>query len=302
MSTIHYTTCPLCKGSSIQSVMSVKDHSISQEIFEVYNCASCSFVFTQQVPDQEHIGRYYEGDAYISHSDSRAGLVNKLYHKARSIMLERKQKLIKSYVVGKRHLDYGAGTGYFLEHMKRKGYQVKGIEIDSDARAFAKSNFEIDVDPPSSLMQDQRNDLYDSISMWHVLEHIQEPHALLQKLHQVLSDDGYLFVAVPNHTSTDGQHYGPYWAGYDVPRHLWHFSPKTMRDMARRNGFEVIALEGMPFDPYYNSLLSERYMDRSLALLRGAVSGLKNTIASWSATEKASSIIYILQKTKPLVS
>lgn len=276
--------------------MTVTDHSISQEDFDLFRCDSCRFTFTQDIPDQEHIGNYYKGADYISHSDSRKGLVNKLYHRARSIMLDRKYKLIKKYTPGRRHLDYGTGTGYFLQYMKKRGYQVSGVEIDAETRTYAQQLFGLEIDTPDNLLADTRRQIYDSISMWHVLEHIEQPHRLLSQMHRLLDDEGYLFVAVPNHVSTDGKKYKEHWAGYDVPRHLWHFEPDTMQKMAQKNGFTVVAKQSMPFDPYYNSLLSERYRKAALSLVRGGLTGLVNTFASLGNTDRSSSLIYILKK------
>lgn len=296
MKTIHYNECPLCQSSDISKFMSIKDHSISGETFDVFACTSCKFTFTQDIPDQDHIGDYYKSEDYISHSDTQDGLINKLYHKARNVMLDRKLKLIKKSVSGKKLLDYGAGTGYFLQHMTKHGFAASGVEIDPEARTFIKDKFDLIVNEPSVMLNDTRAKVYDAITMWHVLEHVEKPHELLTKMHHLLNDDGRIFIAVPNHISRDGQTYKGYWAAYDVPRHLWHFEPETMALMAKKNGFAVEKYERLPFDPFYNSLLSEKYKSSALALVKGGISGLLSAAKSLSDIKKSSSLIYVLKK------
>lgn len=251
---------------------------------------------TQDVPSRETIGKYYEGDAYISHSDSQDGLVNKLYHRARRIMLSKKFDLVRKNNANNRHLDYGAGTGYFVKYLIDQGLQADGVEIDADARAYAKKQHQVDLYAPDALFDQAADETYDTISMWHVLEHIHDLDVLVAKLKSLLTQDGTLLVAVPNHTSTDGDKYGAYWAGYDVPRHLWHFSPATMHRLMAKHRLQVVSMRGMLFDPYYNSMLSERYQGHGMALLRGSISGMSNSLASLLNVERSSSIIYTIKK------
>jgi 2-polyprenyl-3-methyl-5-hydroxy-6-metoxy-1,4-benzoquinol methylase len=296
MSIIHYKHCPLCDSERITKTMNVKDHSISGETFDLFKCQNCGFTFTQDIPDQAHIGDYYKSEDYISHSDTQKGIINKLYHKARSIMLDRKYRLIQSQVKGNRLLDYGTGTGYFLQYMSTKGYEAQGVEIDADARKFIEDKFGLQVIEPAQFLKKNDKEIYDAISMWHVLEHVEDPDSLLKKMHQLLDHNGKLFIAVPNHISKDAKAYKEYWAAYDVPRHLWHFEPKTMQLMAKKNGFKVESLHRLPFDPYYNSLLSAKYKKLAFSFFRGGVSGLLSSIKSWGDIEKSSSLIYVLSK------
>jgi 2-polyprenyl-3-methyl-5-hydroxy-6-metoxy-1,4-benzoquinol methylase len=211
-------------------------------------------------------------------------------------MLSKKHQLVRDYNSNGKHLDYGAGTGYFVKYLIDQGLDADGIEIDSDARAYAQQQHKINLVSPGALFATAVDETYDTISMWHVLEHIHDLDQLITKLRSLLTPQGTLLVAVPNHTSTDGQKYGAKWAGYDVPRHLWHFSPATMRRLMAKHDLEVMGMKSMFFDPYYNSMLSERYQGHGMALLRGSVSGLANTVASLASVEQASSIIYIIKK------
>jgi len=149
--TITYNNCPLCASTNIGQAIATEDYSISKEPFEIYDCQDCSFRFTQHIPTPEKIGPYYQSDVYISHSDTKEGLVNQLYHTAREWMLQRKRRLVDSLAKGKTLLDVGSGTGYFLNHMQHNGYQVYGVEIDESARKATQEKFGITIQEPTTL-------------------------------------------------------------------------------------------------------------------------------------------------------
>lgn len=295
-STIQYQACPLCASKKIELTLATEDYSISKDGFQIYKCTACSFHFTQNAPSPTAIAPYYKSDVYISHSDTKEGFVNRVYHSARELMLNRKRKLIQKLTKGKKLLDIGSGTGYFLNHMKVSGYEVKGIEIDSDARQATQNNFNIKVEEPGTLLNDKFSTKVDIITMWHVLEHLHDMDGYMTSIHNQLNDDGVLLIAVPNYTSYDAQHYGKYWAAYDVPRHLWHFSPKTVAKLAYKNGFELVDQKRLPLDPFYNSLLSEKYKSNKLSLIFGAVIGLISLVVSFFNPSRSTSPIYILKK------
>jgi len=295
-STIHYSACPLCNSKQIQLTLATEDYSISKDAFEIYACKSCDFHFTQNAPAPVAIAPYYQSDVYISHSDTKEGLVNRLYHTARDLMLEKKRKLVQKLTTGKRLLDIGSGTGYFLNHMQKNGFEVAGVEIDGDARAATLKNFNIEVNPPPTFLKGQLTEKVDVITLWHVLEHLHDMDGYMQSIHRQLTNDGVVLIAVPNHKSYDAQHYGKYWAAYDVPRHLWHFSPKTVAKLADKNGFKVIDQKRLPLDPFYNALLSEKYQSSKLSLIFGGLIGLVSLLVSYINPARSTSPIYILKK------
>jgi len=275
--------------------MTVKDHSITGESFALWRCDGCDFLFTQDPPAPEEAGRYYQGEEYISHSDNQTGLVNKLYHKARDYMLGRKHQLVDRFARGKRLLDYGTGTGYFTDYMVRQGYAAEGIEIDAQARAYGAEKFGITVHDPDHLFTGYPPASFDVITLWHVLEHLYDPKRYLQQFAELLSADGILVIAVPNHKSRDAAVFGPDWAAYDVPRHLWHFGPNTMRKMVGEAGFRVNETRHMPLDPFYVSIMSQRYANGG-GLVSGGIKGLQSFATSFSEAELGSSVIYVCAK------
>lgn len=290
---MHYEACPLCKAANISQVLSAKDHTVSGETFAIWECAACTARFTQDVPDAAEIGRYYRSENYISHTNTRRGLVNKLYHRVRTITLAQKRNLVKK-ITGLdtgNLLDIGAGTGLFVDAMRKGGWKVTGLEPDADARRRAREmnivlNDAADLFslPPAS---------FNAITLWHVLEHVHDVHGYLAQIAKLLQPGGKLVIAVPNYTSADAQAYGQYWAAYDVPRHLYHFSPAAMRKLLQQHGFHLDSMHPQWFDSFYVSMLSEQYKTGHSNLVKGVWNGSVSNMKALASAAKCSSVIYV---------
>ena len=294
---VHIDCCPICGSNSLHKEFSAVDHLVSQECFDVWICGHCGFRFTQNVPDEQGIDKYYESADYISHSDTEKGLMNSLHHFARNMMLTAKAGHV-TRATGLRQgwlLDIGSGTGYFAHLMTEWGWTVRALEKNSQARHFAQEHFGLksDGDEAFNTLQDKS---FDCITLWHVLEHLQHLNIMGDKFYRWLKDDGALLIAVPNNTSTDASHYGADWAAWDVPRHLWHFSPATMQLFAQKHGFKIMKTIPMPLDGFYVSMLTEQYLGHKMSFLRGFWQGACAWVSSWGRKERSSSLIYVLKK------
>lgn len=285
--------CPCCGGETWNNLFTMTDHSITQESFNLITCTSCGLVATSPRPADNKLGDYYKSEKYISHSGTSQGLVNQLYLRARKIALNWKYQIINELHPSGKLLDFGCGTGEFMHHMKTKGWQVTGMEPSDDARAKAESLSQTQIFKTEESISGK----YDVITLWHVLEHLPEPNRTMEKLKAVLNDSGTLLIAVPNHWSFDGQHYGPHWAGYDVPRHLWHFNQKAMVLFLQKHGLHVKQILPMKLDAYYVSMLSEKYkkVGGLMALLKGVWYGFHSNLGA-RKTGEYSSLIYIATK------
>ncbi len=270
MEKLTINACPLCGSTHLKGVMTCTDFYASGEQFELYSCEDCGFTFTQDVPVEAEIGKYYETPDYISHTDTRKGAMNSVYHYVRSYMLGRKARLVakEAYRKTGRLLDIGTGTGYFADTMLRRGWQVEAVEKSPQARAFALEHFGLEVKPESALKEFEPGS-FDVITLWHVMEHLESLNETWELLRELLTEKGLLIVAVPNCSSYDAEHYKEYWAAYDVPRHLWHFTPTTIQKLASRHGFIMAARHPMPFDGFYVSMLSEKHRGNSFSFLKG---------------------------------
>jgi 2-polyprenyl-3-methyl-5-hydroxy-6-metoxy-1,4-benzoquinol methylase len=284
--------CPLCGHHEFDHFMSLKDNMITKEDFNVVSCKSCGFHFTSPIPSIDDIGRYYKSEDYISHSSSKKGFINSIYNRVRNYTLKQKVKLVSDFSTGKNLLDVGSGTGHFLNQAKLDGFSVQGLEPDSDAVDFAKQNFNIDLEPLSTLYHIEANSK-DVITMWHVLEHVYDLQKDFTQLVNVLKPNACLVIAVPNMESYDANYYKEMWAAYDVPRHLYHFRKNDINFLAEKHNCKLIAVKPMKFDSFYVSMLSEKYKGGNI--VKAFFVGLKSNMRA-SKNGGYSSQIYILRK------
>ena len=294
---IHYLHCPICLSENIAELKPVKDFSVSGETFKLMHCAACDAKFTQDVPGQEEIGPYYASEAYVSHSDSQKGIINSLYHIIRKRTLKHKRKLVSKFT-NKTHgsiLDIGCGTGAFLDEMKTNGWQTTGLEPDATARENAVKLHRIQPLLPEVLFSLPKES-FDAITLWHVLEHVHDVQVYMKQCDSLLKEKGKLFIAVPNYKSHDAEVYGDAWAAYDVPRHLYHFTVKSMEAILKLNGLRLQEILPMWFDSFYVSMLSEKYKNNKSNLLNALLVGVRSNLKARAQTEKCSSIIYVIEK------
>lgn len=290
-------TCICCGNTSHTRVLAAKDYTVSQQIFSIHACTRCGFRFTADAPDSNAIGKYYAAESYISHTNTQKGFINQLYHLVRSFTLQTKRRLVLQSAKKSTGnlLDVGAGTGFFVEAMIQAGWQVTGLEPDETARQNAKQRAGVTLASPEMLWSLPPAS-FDVITLWHVLEHVHDLKGYLQRFHQLLKPNGTLIIAVPNYTSGDAQYYGEYWAAYDVPRHLYHFSPESMEALLQNHQFQQPTLKPMWFDAYYVSMLSEQYKTSHNRPIMGALQGMLSNCKAFFNRRKTSSLIYTTNK------
>ena len=271
--------------------LSVKDYLVSGETFELVHDTDSDFLKTFPQPKIEELPKYYESQEYISHTDEKRGLISSLYQLVKKWSLQKKAKLILQQhgEVGSL-LDVGAGTGDFLKVAKEKGWQVHGMEPNKNAANLA---LEKGIDLKASL-NDFEGKQFDVVTLWHVLEHIPDLEETILKLAALVKPQGALIIAVPNFKSFDARYYGKFWAAYDVPRHLWHFSKESMKNLFAEN-FQLKNIEPMIFDSFYVSLLSEKYKTGRKFSLKAFWIGLLSNIKA-KRSKEYSSHIYCFKK------
>ncbi|HEX7903581.1 MAG TPA: class I SAM-dependent methyltransferase [Chitinophagaceae bacterium] len=297
MNSIHYTHCPLCRSAAINPVLSAEDYTVSHETFIIAECSDCSVRFTQDVPDSQSISPYYKSEAYISHTNTSKGLINSVYQLVRKKTMIGKRKLVQkaTRLQQGKLLDVGSGIGTFAHEMKQSGWDVTGLEPDEDARNIAARLYPIELTDITQFYKLPAGS-FDVITLWHVLEHVHDLQDYIQQLKRLLSEKGKLFIAVPNYTSKDATAYKECWAAYDVPRHLYHFSPRAMQVLMERNGLKVEKHKAMWFDSFYISMLSSKYKNGKSNIMAACWYGLLSNIAAFGDTRKCSSVIYIIGK------
>lgn len=306
-------------SNKLEPYISCKDYTVSRETFSIYIDNESELLVTTPQPKEDDLGKYYESEEYISHSNTKKSLVDKLYHWVRDYTIKKKINLINSFnPEEKTILDIGAGTGDFLAACKNNGWKVIGVEPNENASAIANSkikekNFQIyksieELKLKLSLNEAVSNlvnsklevqnsePTFDVITMWHVLEHVPNLNEYVSNLKSLLKPNGTLIVAVPNYKSYDAKYYKEFWAAYDVPRHLWHFSRKSISDLFAQENMKVEKVLPMKFDSFYVSLLSEKYKNGKSNLLKAFWVGLKSNIKA-NTSKEYSSLIYIIKNT-----
>jgi 2-polyprenyl-3-methyl-5-hydroxy-6-metoxy-1,4-benzoquinol methylase len=277
--------------STTKHFLTVKDFSVSQEIFDLYHDEALDMLITQPQPSLDTLGNYYESVDYISHTDSKRSFFEKAYHFVKGIALKNKLQLINTEQVSKGQLlDIGAGTGDFLLVAKNDGWNTVGIEPSEKAKNIAKGKGISFVADTTALASQS----FDCITMWHVLEHVPDLDFQIKELKRLLKPTGTLIVAVPNFKSYDAKYYQNFWAAYDVPIHFWHFSKQSIQMLFQRENIKLTNVLPMKFDSFYVSLLSEKYKTGKMNFIKAFFVGLRS---NWKGSQnnEYSSHIYVLK-------
>jgi len=294
---LNHNKCPLCGSGDIILLYECTDYLVSRERFPVYRCRSCTFIFTNNIPEEKEAARYYQSEEYISHSDNNNGLINSIYQYVRRWMLSSKLRMLKkeSGLVKASVLDIGSGSGYFPAYLINKGWECQGIEISKEARHYAGERNNIGLKPPEDINNFENNSI-DIVTMWHTLEHFYQPGEYLGSSYRILRDKGLLVIALPNHQSYDARKYREEWAAWDVPRHLWHHNIDTIKLLCDKYGFKLKSIYRLPFDAYYVSALTEKNKKSSIPLIKGFTTGFISWISSILIKRNTSSLVYIFRK------
>lgn len=274
--------------------LTVKDHSVSGEAFQLIRNSEYGFLETTPQPSLDKLPDYYKSEDYISHTDSKRNLFEKVYHLVRTISLKKKLNLINSFQSEEKTLlDIGCGTGDFLETAEQNKWKVSGIEPNKEARQIANKKTNESVFETEQLLKFEPNS-FDVITLWHVLEHLPnlEDHITIFK--KLLKLNGTLLIAVPNYESYDAKYYKEFWAALDVPRHLWHFNQTSISNLVSKQSFKVQKVKPMWFDSFYVSMLSEKYKSGKMNPIKGFWYGMLSNIKAMRSKE-ASSLIYIIK-------
>ncbi len=297
--------------SVLSSFLQCEDYIVSRETFSILKDETLELLITSPKPTDEELSKYYESEDYISHTDSKETLIDKIYQRAKNYAIKKKVKLVVSLSnqnktenqKSKTLLDIGCGTGDFLAACNISGFNVLGIEPNKNARVRAKSKLgiltsKLDVfeDYPEifETINELDNKKFDVITMWHVLEHVPNLLEYISKLKELLKQNGRLIIAVPNYKSYDAKHYKQFWAAYDVPRHLWHFSQESISLLFQKENMLVEKTLPMKLDSFYVSLLSEKYKTNKSNYFKAFFIGLLSNIKAIS-TKEYSSLIYVIK-------
>lgn len=274
-----------------KSFIIVKDFSVSGESFSLLLNEEYQILKTHPQPTLDKLGSYYEFEDYISHTDGKRTMFEKMYHFIKRKAIRDKVSLITSYQPLKgRILDIGAGTGDFLLECKNQNWEILGVEPNDKAKGIAVGK---GIKFAESIEKLESNS-FDVITMWHVLEHVPDVEYQIAELKRLLKPSGTIIIAVPNFKSYDAKYYKEFWAAYDVPRHLWHFSKTAIEKLFDKQNMNLEDIKPMWFDSFYVSLLSEKYKTGKMNFISGFFIGFISNVSGFFKKE-FSSHIYVLK-------
>ena len=285
------------KNNQNKTFLKSKDHAITGEPFDLCYCEIPELLVTTPQPPVEFLSNYYKSDDYISHAKAKKTLFQAIYFSVRVITLRQKLKWISKYKRnGNRILDYGAGVGGFVRAAQNDGWDCVGIEPNTNARTTAnviKQNTVYPAEHLKTLLPNSQT----VITLWHVLEHLSNLEQEITTLKQLLKPSGRLVVAVPNFKSYDARHFKGYWAAYDLPRHLWHFSKESISTLFEVFDMEVESIHPMIFDSFFVSLLSTKHQFGRMQIIKGLAIGLLSNIKAYFSGEY-SSLVFVIKNKK----
>lgn len=286
--------CPWCGSEKAQISLWLRDEFLTKEDFHICECLNCGLLYTMPRPDKDKIGDYYKSEEYYSHQENKTGFIPRVYERVKKTNLKHKYQLASKGLNVGTLLDIGCGVGDFLHTAETHGWDCLGVEPSEDAKAIAQKRMKGKI-ISSEELETLSDGSFDLITMWHVLEHVDDLKWQIAQLQRLVKSSGRVVIALPNYKSYDGQYYKELWAAYDVPRHLNHFNRNTLTRMFKTSGLELIKMDKLKWDAYYISYLSEQYKHHSLPLVRGVFRG-------WISNSKArrsgewSSLVYVFEK------
>ncbi|MBO4574396.1 MAG: class I SAM-dependent methyltransferase [Bacteroidales bacterium] len=294
------TQCLFCKSDNTKLYLKLKDYFLSQEDFEIFECENCKLLFTTPRPDKSVIGNYYKSDDYLSHNEHKKGIVPWIYNQVKKVNIRRKFSITAQNRTSKNGdrtkphiLDFGCGVGDFLHYAQKNGCEIAGCDLSEDARKYASEKLGKTIVSPEEIFS-LPDSTFDVITMWHVLEHIDDLRFQTEQLYRLLKENGRLVVAVPNYMSYDAQHYKDKWAAYDVPRHLNHFHKESLQNIFA-GYFELDNIYPLKWDAYYISMMSEKYIGKGNSFVKGLITGWKSNRRAKKSGDY-SSLVYVFSK------
>jgi 2-polyprenyl-3-methyl-5-hydroxy-6-metoxy-1,4-benzoquinol methylase len=243
------TACPLCGRDDVKLLGEAADPlppDRSGLRFAIVRCRHCGLAYTNPRPTAETIGRFYPAN-YLPH-ESREGrrvrAPSRFWSRVFGRPCPERRGLLARIGTG-RLLDFGCGSGSYLERMADRGWRVTGLDTSPRVVQALRHDRGFDARLGTLPHPDLAPGSFDVVTMWQALEHVHRPLAVLRAAHELLVPGGMIVIAVPNLDSLAAYWFGEHWFGLDLPRHLTHFTPKTLTEMLRVAGFRVESVRGL---------------------------------------------------------
>ncbi len=236
--------CGIC-GKDAETRRFARDIEREGGCYDVYFCLHCQVGFTVPVPSSEVLSRLYASGSYRSDDGTRFSVVLESF--VRYFTAGKARKIRKFHRGRGALLDVGCGRGLFLDIMKKDGWHVTGVEFNEETASYAQMVYGINVITPQAMVA-LPDESYDVIMLNHVLEHMQDPAAVLRTCLRLLKKHGLLVIAVPNMSSLQAGFGKSNWFHLDIPYHLYHFTLNGLRLLLLDNSMKIEKMQQFDFE------------------------------------------------------
>ena len=239
MSRMKEAPCPLCNSTEGKGLFEATDRlGLAKGQFTVFQCGSCGLAYLNPRPDDSELGGYYPGTYW-------GGRQKGLREYLRGLEEQTKERykleaLAKAGCGPCRIIDIGCGRGEFLAPLREKGFEVHGLEPGEEAARRGRTEYGIDIMHGTLGSAKLPDSYYDAATLWHVLEHLPDPMGALRDIKGSMKSGGRLFIAVPDFGGWQARVFKENWFGVDAPRHLTHFTRRSLTAMLEKAGFRVL--------------------------------------------------------------
>jgi SAM-dependent methyltransferase len=249
-------SCPLC-GSNNYGLIFVAPADPVEKLgyFSVARCKECDFVFTNPQPEEKDLKELYSAEYYGEEHQRFWPVIEKVI----TFFRERRIKEIERFKKKGRILDIGCGRGRMLYMLKKRGWETYGTELSERSSRYAVEKLGLKIYQGEFMRSNFPPDFFDCITLWHVLEHLEDPLKNLMEIRRILKEDGLLLIAVPDFGGAQSVFSGKHWFHLDVPRHYSHFTVKTLTTFLDKSGFQFKEEKhfSLEYDPF--GLLQSTY-------------------------------------------
>ena len=232
--------CNLCGANDSELVLEGRDRLYGIEgTFPLVRCRHCGLIYLNPRPGPDDMARYYPSDyiAYYNAIEDEPSFLRRLDR--RYGLHKRCREVIRRAGGPGRLLDVGCATGVFLEGMRQRGWTVAGVELNAEAARYARERSGLEVFVGELEEAGYPDASFDVVTLWDVLEHVRDPRETLEEIARILRAGGLLVLSLPNPDCLEARLFGPYWAGWDVPRHLYIFSRSVLEQLLAETGFQI---------------------------------------------------------------
>lgn len=238
--------CPLCKSNKIKKLFNL-DKRAHGDRFSVAVCEECEVAWTDPIPDEREISKFYPEEYHGKMGRHRFMPVMEFLVWFSRSKRAKEVSSLNSDLPGK-ILDIGCGRGWMISILKGMGWEVCGTELSTESSSFARERLNLNVFTKKVADCNFEKGYFDVVTLWHVLEHLPDPISGLREINRVLKDNGALVVEVPDFGGLQSRLFGNKWFHLDSPRHLFHFTDKTLKKCLEGAGFKVIKRRNMSWE------------------------------------------------------